>query len=65
MIKPERCPFCGEMLERKRIRKTKYGKGYYYYAHPDNGCFLARVDDGTPVTLFDNDVDDWNRRAET
>jgi hypothetical protein len=64
MSKLKRCPFCGEMLERKHIRKTKYGNGYDYYAHTDNECFLARANDMVPVKVFDNDVDDWNRRAK-
>ena len=63
-LKP--CPFCGKMLERKHVRKTKSRNGYDYYMHPDNECILADVDDGFPLTVFDNnDVDDWNRRAET
>ena len=62
-LKP--CPFCGKMLERKHVRKTKSRNGYDYYMHPDNECILADVDDGLPFTVFDDDVDDWNRRAET
>lgn len=62
-VELKRCPFCGKMLERKHIRKTKYGKGYDYYQHPDNECILAHIDDALPLTVFDNDVDDWNRRV--
>lgn len=60
-LKP--CPFCGEMLERKHIRKTKYGNGCDYYRHPDNECILASADDALPLTVFDINVDDWNRRV--
>ena len=61
-LKP--CPFCGEMLEKKHVRKTKSRNGYDYYEHPDNECILADVDDGYPLTVFNNEVDDWNRRAD-
>ena len=62
-LKP--CPFCGEKLDKKHVRKTKLRYGFDYYQHPDNECVLADVADGFPITVFDNDVDDWNRRAET
>jgi hypothetical protein len=62
-LKP--CPFCGEMLERKHVRKTKSRNGYDYYMHPDNECILADVYDGFPLLVFEDDIDDWNRRAET
>ena len=51
-LKP--CPFCGEMLEKKHVRKTKSRNGYDYYQHPDNECILADVNDGFPLTVFDN-----------
>ena len=62
-LKP--CPFCGEMLERKHVRKTKNRKGYDYYQHPCNECILADVYDGYPLTVHSDEIDDWNRRAET
>ena len=64
MIELKPCPFCGEMLERKHVRKTKRMKGYDYYQHPDNECVLADVYDGFPFKMFYDDVDDWNRRAD-
>ena len=62
-LKP--CPFCGEMLERKHVRKTKSMKGYDYYIHHDNECILADVYEGFHLSVFEDDIDDWNRRAET
>ena len=65
MIELKPCPFCGEMLKRKHIRKTKSRNGYDYYTHPDNECILADVNDGIPLSLYVDEVGDWNRRAET
>lgn len=64
MSKLKRCPFCGEMLERKHIRKTKSRNGYDYYQHPCNECILAGVEDGFPLSVYSDEVDDWNKRAE-
>ena len=61
-LKP--CPFCGEMLDKKHVRKTRFRYGFDYYQHPDNECILADVADGFPITVLDDDVDDWNRRAK-
>ena len=60
MDKLKQCPFCGGELERYGNKKLGY-----YYAHPDNDCLLADIDDATGVAIIlVCDIEKWNRRAE-
>ena len=57
-LKP--CPFCGKELARYGNKRLGY-----YYAHIDNDCLLANIDDATGVAIIlECKIELWNRRAE-
>lgn len=57
-LKP--CPFCGRELNQYGNKRLGY-----YYAHIENDCILAEIDDATGVAIIlESEIEMWNRRAE-
>lgn len=66
MIELKPCPFCNEPLEMKHMKYNTIKHTvveYDYWEHKENGCILARAISDEGLFVQEEDVEDWNRRA--
>ena len=62
-LKP--CPFCGVPLMHiygKRVNRYYKGEPTLYEHPPKDSCVLGKY--GRTITIRENDIESWNRRAE-